>query len=327
MAGNNDEEEKPLEVIDYEEIDTETGFRSAELKIWNAYEAQVLKVKEDERPDAESWVDSWADEHPNFDRKRVKAVSVHGIYCGGRDAFNQRNLSGKAFYANGDSYEGEFYRGKKHGTGHYVFVSQGMSEVDKLLSKAVKERSKQKKATEESDADFAGRLAGHLRVGKAIVEGFLEFGALPCYHGEYDNGLRSGQGVMKCADGSIYNGEWLLNKRHGQGMTFYVNGDVYSGLWDAGRKHGIGTYRFAKGGEYRGEWNKGVFVEGQWIMRDGTYFEGKFDSKNRPCDDDGQMHFPDRHVAMKGVFRKGVWSPTNDIVVSDEVPVPADWVA
>jgi hypothetical protein len=317
-----DEENAPLPVIDYEEIDTQTGFRTAELAIWKAFETEVLKVKEDDRPDPEGWVDQWADEHPNYDRKRVKAVATYGIYTGGRDNFNERSGTGKAFYQTGDTYEGEFYRGKKHGTGHYVFVSQGMSEVDKLLAKAAKARK-----ADEGDNEFVARLAATLRVGKAIVEGFLEFGALPCYHGNYDAGHRSGQGVMKCNDGSIYNGEWLLSKRHGQGLVYYVNGDVYSGLWDAGKKHGIGTYRFANGGEYRGEWNKGVFVEGQWIMRDGNYFEGKFDAKNRPCDDDGQMHFPDRHVAMKGVFRKSVWAPTNDIVVSDEAPVPAEWVA
>lgn len=316
------DEEQPILPVDYEQIDEATGFRTAELKIWKAFEEDVLKKKEDDREDVESWVDRWTDENPPFDRKRVKYVATMGIYTGPRDPFNQRTGTGKAFYNNGDSYEGEFYRGKKHGTGHYVFTSSGMSEVDKLITKAIKTRKE-----DEPDAEFVNRISTQLRVGKAIVEGYLEFGSYPCYHGEYDNGNRSGQGVMKCADGSIYNGEWLLNKRHGQGMVYYVNGDVYSGLWDAGKKNGIGTYRFANGGEYRGEWNKGVFVEGQWIMRDGTYFEGKFDAKNRPCDDEGQMHFPERHVAMKGVFRKAVWSPTNDIVVSDEVPVPAEWVA
>ena len=316
------DEEVPPQPIDYEEIDDATGFRKAELQIWKAFETEVLKVKEDEREDVESWVDRWTDENPPHDRKRVKYVATMGIYTGPRDNFNQRTGTGKAYYNNGDSYEGEFYRGKKHGTGHYVFTSAGMSEVDKLITKIVKARK-----PEESDQDFVSRVATALRIGKAIVEGYLEYGNLPCYHGEYDNGNRSGQGVMKCSDGSIYNGEWLLNKRHGQGMVYYVNGDVYSGTWDAGKKHGIGTYRFANGGEYRGEWNKGVFVEGQWIMRDGNYFEGKFDSKNRPCDDEGQMHFPERHVAMKGVFKKSVWSPTNEIVVSDEVPVPAEWVA
>ena len=126
---------------------------------------------------------------------------------------------------------------------------------------------------------------------------------------------------MKCRDSSVYQGEWRDNKRHGEGIMYFLNGDIYSGQWAEGLKNGFGTYRFADGGEYRGEWQKGIFTEGQWIMHDGTYFEGKFDKKNRPADENGTMVFPRKGIAMQGVFLKGRWAPLNELTVSADVPV------
>jgi len=309
--------------VDYETIDEATGFRAAELEIWNAFNEDVLKKPEDDRPDVDSWIDSWSEEHPGHDRKRVRYVATMGIYTGPRDAFNQRTGVGKAFYPNGDSYEGEFYLGQKHGVGHYVFSKAGPSEVDRVVTKALKKN----RADHGDDESFIHFVATTFEFAPAVVAAVLEYGALPCYHGEYDSGARTGQGLMKCADGSVYKGEWLANQRSGQGMVYYVNGDVFSGQWEGDKKHGFGTYRFAKGGEYRGEWVKGVFTEGQWIMPDGNYYEGKFDAKNRPCDDNATIYFTQRHVAATGAFKKGVWAPKNEMTVSDVVPVPPEWVA
>ena len=91
MSDNGDE---PRVIIDYNAIDEATGFKKAEITIWEAYEKNVLKVPEDDRPDPESWADEWADES-NYDRKRVKAVTVLGIYAGRRDEFSQRLLAGQ----------------------------------------------------------------------------------------------------------------------------------------------------------------------------------------------------------------------------------------
>ena len=279
-----------------------------------------------------------------------------GIYAGPRDEFNQRSGAGKAVYNNGDLYEGDFFEGKKHGQGHYTFKSQGLCEVDKLIVKAWNvsqgietaetkhkdgsdsgggEKTKRKSTSAsirmtmltgsnqqqtESREAFVKRFAKEIQVGVAIVDAALEYGEYPCYHGDYHLGLRTGQGLMKNRDGSIYKGDWLNNKRHGKGMLFFVNGDVYSGQWSHGQKHGFGTYRFVDGGEFRGEWANGVFVEGQWIMRDGNFFEGKFDKKNRPCDPAGTLHFPAHRMAVPGVFSNGVWTPSRHIFVDGEVP-------
>lgn len=320
MADDEIIEEEQV-VIDYEALDETTGFKRAELEIWNAFE-KYLAQPEDDRPDVDAWVDEFAEEK-KFDKKRVKYVATLGIYAGPRDEFNQRSGSGKAIYANGDVYEGDFHHGKKHGVGHYIYKKQGKSEVDGLIEKAYKA-----KPAAESDDAFAARIAKHLKVGESIVKAALEFGFFPCYHGEYQRGVRVGDGMMKAKDGSVYRGEWRDNKRHGQGILYYVNGDAYSGQWENGLKHGFGTYRFADGGEYRGEWVKGVFAEGQWVMRDGNYYEGLFDKKNRPSDANARMHFPQLGITMSGVFKKGKWAPLNELTVSEEKPADVgEWEA
>ena len=308
-------DEEPKVVIDYNALDEATGFKKADITIWQAYVTNVLDIPEDDRPDAEGWAEEWAEEN-NYDKRRVKAVTTLGIYAGPRDEFNQRTGSGKAIYANADVYEGEYLEGKKHGQGHYTFTKQGKSEVDKLI-----EKMRQSKAATESDEEFVARCAKALQVGTSIVEAAIEYGSLPCYHGDYLRGMRTGQGLMKNSDGTVYKGDFSGNARHGQGMFYFLNGDVYSGEWADGKKHGFGTYRFAAGGEYRGEWSKGVFTDGQWIMKDGIYFEGKFDNKNRPCDAAGTMHFPHLAMSMQGDFHMGRWAPLSTLQTNGEVPV------
>lgn len=125
---------------------------------------------------------------------------------------------------------------------------------------------------------------------------------------------------MKNKDASLYKGEFCENKRHGHGVFYYVNGDIFSGNWENNLKHGFGTYRFADGSEYRGEWQRGVFVEGQWILSDGTYYEGKFDLKNRPLDKKAIMYFPRLHISQKGGFVNGKWLPSTQLTLCNDAP-------
>ena len=243
MADEDHEIEEERVVIDYDLIDESTGFKKVEIDVWRAYEDQVLNKPEDDRPDADGWCDEFAEEK-HVDRKRVKYVTSLGIYAGGRDEFNQRSGSGKAIYANGDVYEGDFFEGKKHGHGQYVFKKQGHSETDVLIEKLFKA-----KPEAEDNQAFIERAAAALKIGQTIVQAALEYGFYPCYHGDYNLGVRTGKGLMKNADGSLYKGELNHNKRHGQGMLYFVNGDVYSGQWENGLKNGFGTYRFEAGGE------------------------------------------------------------------------------
>ncbi|EPY30892.1 hypothetical protein STCU_02527 [Strigomonas culicis] len=317
MANSN---QKPINV-NLDEINETTGFKRAEEYVWDTFEKNLLAQHGD--ADVDGWVDEFCDQAEQdgirFDKIFAKSVCVLGIYAGPRDEFQQRSGSGKAIYPNRDRYDGEFFEGKKHGSGQYTFVSKGKSECDKLVEKEIKKKygDNPKKVSK----DNVTAIAEELQMSPHIVSAIIEYGYHPCYKGDYVRGKRTGQGIMKNKDATIYKGEFLDNKRHGQGVFYYINGDIFSGNWKNGFKHGYGTYHFAQGGEYRGEWVKGIFTQGQWILPDGTYYEGKFDEKNRPCDAAASMHYPNIHMAQNGVFKRGVWAPTSELMISEEVPV------
>eukprot|EP00906_Rhabdomonas_costata_P026231 RCo037376 len=308
-----EEEEAVVEKpgVDYDELDLETGFKKIEHKIWTAFSAAVLEKPEDEREEPDEWGEAFAAES-NYDPARVKAVVTLGIYAGDRDEFNQRTGEGKAIYPNGDTYEGQYWEGKKNGKGMYVYKSSPMSEVDKLISQL-----RFTMLHGETDADFVTRAAKTVAVGTEIVKAALEYGFFPCYRGDYVNNLRHGKGVAKNKDGTVYKGDWKDNKRSGEGMFYYLNGDVFSGKWENGLKHGLGCYTFAGNkGHYTGLWENGIFKEGQWAMSDGNIYEGKFDSKNRPCDSMGAIKFQACQLVQQGEYDKGKWSPTEVLILS-----------
>lgn len=307
--------------VNLDELDEATGFKKAEHYVWEAYESTFLKGGEEAETDLDVWVDNFCQQAEEdgavFDRNFVKSVCTLGIYAGPRDEFQQRSGSGKAYYSSGDTYEGDFFEDKKHGSGRYVFVSKGQSEADKLVLKEIEELKKRDADPEEMTKDIAAKL----QLGRYIVQSVVTYGNFPCYVGDYVQGKRTGQGIMKNKDATLYKGEFLENKRHGQGVFFYLNGDMYSGNWKGGFKEGYGTYHFVDGNEYRGEWERGKFVQGQWILPDGTYYEGKFDNKNRPLDEAASMHYPSINMAQIGAFKRGVWAPTSKLDVCTEVPV------
>ena len=49
------------------------------------------------------------------------------------------------------------------------------------------------------------------------------------YEGTFENGSKSGYGVLKYASGAIYQGQWSLDKANGKGQMRYANGDTYDG--------------------------------------------------------------------------------------------------
>lgn len=319
----SDDGNKAAREVNLEEINEATGFKRADEFVWSAFERGFLNAGEDADPDAETWADNFVEQCERdgvtLERNFVKAVCTLGIYAGLRDEFNQRSGNGKAVYANGDRYEGEFFQDKKHGIGEYVFVSKGKSEADRLVEKEIQKVYQGNVAAVDERAVSA--MAEKFQLSKSVVAGIVEYGFFPWYHGDYVRGKRTGRGIMKNKDATIYKGEFLDNKREGQGVFYYLNGDIYSGNWKGGLKHGYGTYHFANGGEYRGEWVNGMFTQGQWILPDGTYYEGKFDKKNRPFDNAASMHYPALSMAQNGTFKRGVWAPTSELRVCEEIPV------
>lgn len=77
------------------------------------------------------------------------------------------------------------------------------------------------------------------------------------YVGDWDRGVRSGQGVYYYPDNSVYRGDWENNRKNGQGRFEHPNGDVYVGEWSDDRENGFGTLSYSNGNVYEGLWANG----------------------------------------------------------------------
>jgi hypothetical protein len=122
----------------------------------------------------------------------------------------------RAELKNGDVYEGEWLKGRRHGTGVYRWRFGGSYEGD-------------------WDASYQhGRGIRTYRNGDV-------------YDGEWSLDQRCGQGLMRYGNGEIYDGYWLDGKRHGpEGHMTYACGDTYSGEWSDDQPHGDGVMVYAK---------------------------------------------------------------------------------
>lgn len=97
------------------------------------------------------------------------------------------------------------------------------------------------------------------------------------YYGDFKDGERSGQGVLKYADGSIFQGGFLKDLPHGEGEMKYKTGDKYKGHFTAGKTHGKGHLYFSDGSSYQGSFSHGKMSGlGTLVLSNGEKYEGEF---------------------------------------------------
>jgi len=77
------------------------------------------------------------------------------------------------------------------------------------------------------------------------------------YAGDFENGLRSGFGIMSFSDGTCYNGEWKCGQPGGCGKEIYPDGSIYIGQFCDDTRQGLGFYYFPDGSVYAGYWSEG----------------------------------------------------------------------
>lgn len=136
---------------------------------------------------------------------------------------------GSFFYANGDSYEGDWVSNKKHGMGYYKYAN-------------------------------GDQYMGEFWQAKKNGRGVYQFFSGDIYEGEYRNGLMDGTGNYQYADGSYYIGDFSQGMRHGTGKHTYVSGASYTGDWKQDVAHGKGKYIYPDGQIFDGEFNEGKMV-------------------------------------------------------------------
>ncbi|MEP7169484.1 MAG: hypothetical protein ABI855_08965, partial [Bacteroidota bacterium] len=132
-------------------------------------------------------------------------------------------------YANGDTYEGQFVKNKKHGKGKYTFKSGSSYEGD-----FVKDL-------------FAG-------------EGVFYYDDGSCYEGTFSNDLFNGKGVCFYANGDYYVGEFRNSGYEGTGAYYYFSGDKYEGGFTKNQFNGEGIYTSADGSISKYKYENGKVI-------------------------------------------------------------------
>ncbi|KAK9813186.1 hypothetical protein WJX72_010324 [[Myrmecia] bisecta] len=144
---------------------------------------------------------------------------------------------------------------------------------------------------EESETEPVGdKFEGKYVAGCKTGHGRYTWANGCYYDGQYANDQKQGHGVMTYPDGSRYEGNFENDGPNGTGMYYYANGDIYLGevrseaSWTGARqviKSGQGSYYHKETeSEYIGTWQDGRLVGGQWVLKDGSRFEGEFDASS-----------------------------------------------
>ncbi len=149
------------------------------------------------------------------------------------------------------------------------------------------------------------------------------------YEGEFQDGLKQGQGKYQWENGDRYEGSFADDRPDGKGKYQFANGDTYEGEVKAGviagrgtyvtrsgdriegsfaggLANGIGIYRFASGDRYEGELSGGRLEgKGRYFAKNGDRIEAPF--ANGRAQGKGTYHFSngDRY---EGDLREGALS-------------------
>lgn len=221
-----------------------------------------------------------------------KGAQIAKVYHGrGRCEFKEGHIyngemkygllhgEGEFIWKDGTKYYGEFSNNEITGKGKYDwtdkstyfgYVKNGMRHGEgKYTNKA-------------EGVEYNGEWQNGLRDG----EGILMYKNGSIYEGQWALGQKSGKGKMTYASGNYYDGEWKNNKRNGEGvMHWKTTNEKYTGHWDDGYQSGFGTHIWLEGsGEnkllrnrYVGYWKKGLrHGQGTFYYSNGSKYEGEW---------------------------------------------------
>ena len=162
--------------------------------------------------------------------------------------------------------------------------------------------------------DKAIQYSGQFKQGEPNGNGTFTWADGSTYIGHYENGFRSGYGVLyynKEHPLEHYEGIFLKNKYQGQGKLFWKNGDNYEGSFANDALNGFGIYTFSKNNVYGNNKYSGYFKDnkrngnGTMISNNGHKYAGIF--QNNLWDGYGILYFPTqdlRHM-YQGYHERG----------------------
>lgn len=171
---------------------------------------------------------------------------------------------------------------------------------------------------------------GEWENGKKSGHGVLTYSTGEVYIGSWKNDLQNGKGEIKRKgkDGSLseilYSGNWVDGKFHGSGKLVYPNGDAYVGDFFEGRMCGQGTLTLNNGFTYDGQWKDDHFEgRGTLTYPNGIIYEGQF--KNGMKNGKGEIRYPNG-AKYYGGWLDDMKSGTGKFEYADSSVYEGEWL-
>lgn len=208
-----------------------------------------------------------------------------GVDCVEGDCVNGR---GKQVLTIGETYEGGFKDGKRHGKGVLY------NEIFDVTYDAVwQDGELHGRGTEDygpESGNPGAKFVGAWKKGKKDGHGEFKYGDIDdicpgeSYVGEYSHGMATGKGRYSWPDGGWAEGDFVNEIMHGQAVRYWpaseeddTDAQTYTGGFQVGFQHGFGTLVWESGGKYEGDWERGVYHgKGKYTFDDGDVFEGEW---------------------------------------------------
>eukprot|EP00930_Biecheleria_cincta_P062712 TRINITY_DN4815_c0_g2_i1.p1 TRINITY_DN4815_c0_g2~~TRINITY_DN4815_c0_g2_i1.p1 ORF type:complete len:1032 (+),score=202.24 TRINITY_DN4815_c0_g2_i1:41-3136(+) len=210
---------------------------------------------------------------------------------------SQLEGSGKYTWPDGSSYVGAVSNGKRNGYGVYI-AADGITKYEGQWFEGKRHGTGQLTYDSAGEAFYTGQWEDGCKHG----EGRQVWASKNVYEGQWKQGAMSGYGTMLWQDnGSTesYSGHWENGFPQGTGKHVWQTPDStrpelgskempsqqtnnsYEGQWVLGVRQGVGTFQYASGAAYQGDWHDGIKQgEGRYTYEDGNVYSGSFVADN-----------------------------------------------
>lgn len=131
--------------------------------------------------------------------------AVKDVYIGSYELGLPHGANGHYKWKSGAVYTGEFFRGRKQGTGKW-------KKNEKVLN----------------CNQYTGEYFEDMKHG----QGEFRWESGNIYKGAYENDRRHGYGELIWHDGTIYKGAWQFGVQHGIGQLWLPDGDFKEGMFE-----------------------------------------------------------------------------------------------
>lgn len=149
------------------------------------------------------------------------------------------NGSGKLYFSNGWTFDGEIKNDSIRG--------EGKLESDSFLKKGIL-----KEIHDDNKVYIVLNGSNGLYIDKLNSISYV---------GNFIEDTLNGEGEIRYESYTL-TGNFTDNKLEGRGIIQFINGDRFEGIFKNGKRNGYGVQKTAKGGELRGRWMNDEFIDG-----------------------------------------------------------------